>query len=160
MVNFTVNFTKYQIYNSIWSKFFQNLIEVKQTCFKLQPQMQSEARFKKHTPDCWLSQETTASSSSSVFSAERWDSNTFLNFYKIQRKNKGNFWGKQNFSITHTFIINVQIQLTQWNWYGELALSICVCILKLTILHLWGCSWGHANFILIRFSENVGKISN
>ena len=81
-------------------------------------------------------------------------------FQQIQRKNKGNFWEKQNFSITHTFIINVQIQLTQWNWYGELALSICVCILKLTILHLWGCSWGHANFILIRFSENLGKISN
>ena len=107
MINFTANFTKYQIYNSIWSKFFQNLIEVKQTCFKLQSQMQSEATFKIHTPDCWLSQETTASSSS-VFSAERWDSNTFLNFCKIQRKNEGNFLGKQNFSITHTFIINVQ----------------------------------------------------
>ena len=159
MVNLTVNFTKYQIHKGIWSKFFQNLIEVKQTCVKLQSQMQSEATFKIHTPDCWLSQETTASSSS-VFSAERWDSNTFLNFCKIQRKNEENFWGKQNFSITHTFIINVQIQLTQWNWYGELALSICVCILKLTILHLWGCSWGHANFILIRFSENLGKISN
>ena len=102
----------------------------------------------------------SSGSSSLVFSAQRLDSNTFLNFCKIQRKNEGNFWGKQNFSITHTFIINVQIQLTQWNWYGELALSICVCILKLTILHLWGCSWGHANFILIRFSENLGKISN
>ena len=102
MVNLTVNFTKYQIYNGIWSKYFQNLIEVKQTCFKLQPQMQSEARFKKHTPDCWLSQETTASSSS-VFSAERWDSNTFLNFCKIQRKNEENFWGKQNFSINPYF---------------------------------------------------------
>ena len=114
MVNLTVNFTQYQIYNGIWSKYFQNLIEVKQTCFKLQSQMQSEATFKIHTPDCWLSQETTA---------ERWDSNTFLNFCKTQRKNEENFWGKQNFSITHTFIINVQIQLTQWNWYGEL---VCV----------------------------------
>ena len=102
----------------------------------------------------------SSGSSSSVFSAQRLDSNTFFNFCKIQRKNEGNFWGKQNFSITHTFIINVQIQLTQWNWYCEVALSICVCILKLTILHLWGCSWGHANFILIRFSENLGKISN
>ena len=84
----------------------------------------------------------------------------FWIFARYKEKKWGKFLRKTKFSITHTFIINVQIQLTQWNWYGELALSICVCILKLTILHLWGCSWGHANFILIRFSENLGKISN
>ena len=57
MVDLTVNFTEYQIYNGILSKYFQNLIEMKQTGIKLQPQMQSEATFKIHTPDCWLSQE-------------------------------------------------------------------------------------------------------
>ena len=40
MVDLTVNFTEYQIYYGILSKYFQDPIEVKQTCFKLQPQMQ------------------------------------------------------------------------------------------------------------------------
>ena len=42
--------------------------------------------------------------------------NNFLNFWKVKRKNEGNFLGKQNFSITNAFIIIVQEALKTWRW--------------------------------------------